>query len=126
MKKYLLILCAAFIATGSLQLHSKELKPKQVDFVAFQPAADFQLPSITLQYDPSTKAGANWEDLKNPKWSDTGEAIMLVRATIYLKDGLKRMTGKDFPVVSSNDLSKGIVLTLLKNASEDIRKDPEV
>src|SRR5258708_37812730 len=36
------------------------------------------------------------------------------------------MTGKDFPVISTNDLSRGIVLTLLQNSPADIRNDPEI
>ncbi|MEO6847087.1 MAG: hypothetical protein ABI443_06370, partial [Chthoniobacterales bacterium] len=99
-------------------------KPKP--FVAYQPGENFQLPEIILQYDPVAKTGADWEGVKAPLWHEVSGPIMTGRAANYLRDGLKRMTGKDFPIMSKNDLSKGIVLTLLKNAPEDIRKDPEV
>jgi hypothetical protein len=95
-------------------------------FIASRPEATFQLPEIVLQYDPVRKSGANWTDIKDLSISAPHEPLSFNYATFYLHDGLKRMTGKDFVITSTNDLSKGIVLVLLKNAPADIRADPEV
>ena len=98
-----------------------------VGFTAYQSVVNgFQLPEIVLQYDPVTKTGANWAEVAKPKWYDTSSSILMGRAANYLQDGLKRMTGKEFPIVSKADLSRGIVLTLINNASADIRNDVEV
>lgn len=115
---------ATFIALVSTSWH--ELKAELVPFVAYQPAAEFSLQPIVLQYDPVAKTGANWAEVKNPQWHDSTRACSLGRCAEYVRDALQRMTGKDFPVISTNDLSRGIVLTLLKNAPADIRDDSEI
>ena len=95
-------------------------------FVAFEPRENFVLPEIVLQYDPVKKTGANWDDLKNPAARAATPPVIMALAADYLRDGLERMTGKDFPIVSKNDLSSGIVLTLLKDAPVEIRNDREI
>jgi len=47
-------------------------------------------------------------------------------AVHYLNDAIRRMTGKELPVVSRADLSHGIVLTTLAEATPDIRRDAGV
>jgi hypothetical protein len=120
------LIFTALLFMGGQELKSADLAAKQVPFTAWQPAADFRLPEIVLQYDPVAKTGANWPEVNQPQWGDITPPIILGRAANYVRDGLKRMTGKDFPIVSKNDLSKGIVLTLLQNATPDIRNDPKI
>jgi hypothetical protein len=96
-------------------------------FVAFQPEAGFQLPEIVLQYDPVAKTGVNWADIKGlPMQEGETPNLALDYATTFLHEGLQRMTGRDFPIISKNDLTKGIILVLLKNAPSDIQNDPEI
>jgi hypothetical protein len=104
-------------------LTAAAIPAKAAVFEAYRPDPTFQLPEIVLQYDPATKTGINWADVKD---LPMGPAPELQYAVKYLGDGLKRMTGKEFVITSKNDLSKGIVLTLFKNAPKDIQNDREV
>lgn len=97
-----------------------------VPYIAYRNESGHQVPPIVLQYDAASRSGANWTEVSQPQWHDVSEAAVLGRCAHFIRDGLKRMTGEEFPILSKGDLSKGIVLTLLKNASPDIRKDPEV
>jgi hypothetical protein len=100
------------------------------NFVDYQPDPNFHVPEIVLQYDPVAKTGVDWAAIKKPawseKWSDASPELVVGRAAGYLQDGLKRMTGQVFPVVSKPDLSRGIVLTLWKNATPEIRRDAAI
>jgi len=116
----------ALIVTMPLQRAPADAPATPPAFVAYEPSPDFQLPAIVLQYDPVAKTGANWAEVKDPLWHDARLAVTLGRLADYVQDSLKRMTGKVYPIVSTNDLSRGIVLTLLKYASDGIRSDPEV
>jgi hypothetical protein len=122
--RVLIALCALVSLIGDNPATAQNAKP--VAFTAFAPQADFALPPIVVQYDAATQSGANWAELGAPQWNENSAAANICRAANYLRDGLKRMTGREFPVVSSNDLSHGIVLTLLKNASPEIRGDAEI
>lgn len=94
-------------------------------FVACRPGAAAPA-EIVLQYDPATKAGADWAEVGAAKWHESTPPIVAGRAARYLQDGLQRMTGKVFPIASRADLSRGIVLTLLRNAPAGIRGDAAV
>jgi hypothetical protein len=95
-------------------------------FEAYLPEVGFKLPAIVLQFDAQAGTGAEWGKVKGPKWHEASDAVVLGRAANYLREGLTRMTGKPFEIVSGNDLSKGIVLTLYQNASEEIKNDAAV
>jgi len=101
-------------------------------FVACQPGGDFQPPPIVLHYDPATGSGANWAQVSSPDWWKHGKAwdptspVDIGRAARFLQEGLKRMTGREFPVSSGTDLSRGIILVLRANAPNDVRNDVEV
>lgn len=99
---------------------------KPAGFVAASPETGFQLPEIVLQYDPAAQTGSDWAKVKQPQWWEATPPFVMGRAAHYLREGLQRMTGRAFTIVSTNDLTKGIVLTLLDGAGEDIRLDPEV
>lgn len=123
----LLFICSLTLLAMSCEGPKRATRSEtSVGFVAYQPAPDFPLPAIVLQYDPINQTGANWAEVSRPKWHELADPIILGRAAEYVRDGLKRMTGRDFAVVSTNDLSRGIVLTLRKNATKDIRNDPAV
>jgi len=97
-----------------------------VAFEVWEPGQGGQAQPIVLQYDVTAGTGANWPDVNHPQWYEGTMPILMGRAANYLREGLKRMTGHDFAVVSTSNLSSGIVLTLLKGATADIRNDPEV
>lgn len=90
-------------------------------FVAYKPIERFPLPEIVLQYDPASKTGLPWVE---PKPGDL--STLSGWAVAYLRDGLHRMTGRAYPVANKPDLSRGIVLVLLKYAPADIRDDAEI
>src|SRR5688500_20193808 len=50
----------------------------------------------------------------------------VVLSVRHLREALRQMTGKTLPVVSGNDLSRGIVLTTLACAPSDVKGDPQV
>jgi len=113
----LLLLCCGGLAAPA----------SPVPFIVHQPLINgFKTPEIVLQYDPVAKTGVDWAVMHGKKWYGSTPAVLTYYAAVYLQDGLKRMTGQDFPVVSKPDLSRGIVLTLLQNAPADIRNDAEV
>ncbi|HVF09539.1 MAG TPA: hypothetical protein VNA16_01985, partial [Abditibacteriaceae bacterium] len=97
-------------------------------FIAVQPDAGAALPPIVVQHDAKAGTGFDWEKLsKLPYYqalSDPGHPVL--SAVRYLREAVQRMTGKELPVVASNDLARGIVLTTLAGAPPELKKDPEV
>lgn len=87
-----------------------------------------QLSRIVVQYDAATGNGFDWEELQklSPKKIGRHPGGPLLSAVPYLREAVQRMTGNELPVVSTNDLSHGIALTLLKNAPAEIQTDPKV
>lgn len=96
-------------------------------FVAARPAADFVLPAIVFpggtdgepfDYEELSKTSQshNRYEQKNPS----------LEAVRFLREGIRRMTGKELPVMDGSDKSKGIVLTTLANAPKDVQNDPAV
>lgn len=100
--------------------------PPGVPFVAAMPGADGAKATIVLQYDPAAKTGVEWEKAKALPWYDGTPANTMKYAVNYLVDGIRRMTGKELPVVSRNDLASGIVLTTLAGAPKSMQTDPEI
>ncbi len=95
-------------------------------FTVFSAEPGFKPAAIVLQYNAQANTGAEWAKVKAPKWHESTDAIILGRAANFLREGLTRMTGKPFEVVSGNDLSKGIVLTLYADAPDEVRNDSTV
>jgi len=96
-------------------------------FVAVKHDAGFVLPEIVLQYDPVTKTGYDWEKLGSFTYYQLlGPEAPVVNAVRYLREAVQRMTGKELPVASRNDLRRGIVITTLKAAPLELQKDSEV
>jgi hypothetical protein len=108
-------------------------------FTVTMPDPAFVLPTIVIQYDPATKTGADWAKLEEGRAS--GPEATILEAAAYLREGVRKMTGRTLPVISGADLAKGIVLTTpagspglrndaavreaLKNTGEDSYNDRE-
>ena len=84
------------------------------------------LTEIVVQYDANAKTGYTWDQKQPLTWYASNPADLVRRGAEYIREGVKRMTGQELPIVNRADLSKGIVLTLFANASQELRKDPEV
>ena len=97
-----------------------------VPHTIWSPEPGFVPPPIVLQHDPATGSGADWAKADSLLWYSSGDDVAILRAAIYLREGIAKMTGQTLPVVSTNDLSKGIVLTTLANAPAELRDDPRV
>jgi hypothetical protein len=117
------ILALALLGIGGFSLPVSAANP--VPYVVWQPDQRFRMPDIVLQF-ATDESGAEWEKVNNPKWYEATPPILLGRAARYVQEALQRMTGKEFSVNSTPDLSAGIVLTLMNGATDDIRNDPEV
>lgn len=92
-------------------------------FVAVDPAQDQQA-AIVLQHDADTGTGFDWAELTQPRLAANTDKAGLRDAVLFLQEGIRRMTGKTMEVRSDRDLSRGIVLVLLKNAPAELRQDP--
>jgi hypothetical protein len=69
-------------------------------------------------------AGTGAASKFHQKYSRSNEPT--VNAVQYLQEAVQRMTGRELPITFDDDLSKGIVLTILENAAEDIKSDPKI
>jgi len=117
---------ALLLLVCGLAAFAAPMKPADMPAAPFVAVAPGVTAEIVLQYDPVAKTGFDWEKAKGLTWYDGTPANHIKYAVNFLTDGLRRMTGKDLPVVSRNDLSRGIVLTLLSAAPATLRKDPEI
>ena len=99
--------------------------PAVVPFIATLPDAA-PMTEIVLQYDKEAQTGADWAKAGTLQWYSSGPDVTLLRAAEFLREGIKKMTGQALPVKSTNDLSRGIVLTTLANAPAEVRNDPNV
>ena len=104
----------------------RDAEPTPPPFTVFDPAPGFQLPPLVLQYDPVAQTGADWASVGRPGRRASSPPAIIGAAATYLREGIARMTGHELAVVSTNDLSCGIVLTLLKHATPDIRDNAEI
>jgi len=95
------------------------------DFTAVRHDEKFALPPIVLQHDARSDAGYSWEKISARGYAYARKAPTAPAyfAVNYLREAVARMTGKELPVVSSNDLSRGIVLVLLGNAPDELKND---
>lgn len=96
------------------------------EFVVWSGNEDGPLPEIVLQLDSQKGTGFDWKLASARARHDTSELAKAAAAVEFLREGVERMCGKHLPVVNKNDLSRGIVLTTLAGATEDIRNDAEV
>lgn len=97
-------------------------------FTITSPVAGFTPPEIVLNFDPATKTGYEWEPFsKMTYFQEYYEPKRPVyQAARYLREAVKSMTGRELPIVSKPDLSRGIVLTTIDIAPADIKSDPQV
>ncbi len=96
------------------------------EFLVFSDEAGFTPPAIVVQFDPRGGTGVDWKLAQGRPWHDSSEAAQLGAAVEFLREGIHRLCGQRLDVVNSNDLSRGIVLTLLNGASDDIREDDDI
>jgi hypothetical protein len=112
-----LLLCWA--ALGALPLTGMGAE----EFVVWSSAADFKPPQIVIQFDGEKGTGVDWKLAENRPWYENSEAARVGAAVEFLREGLERLCGKRLEVANAKDLSRGIVLTTLAGASDEIRKD---
>src|ERR1041384_4450902 len=116
--------------TGAPHATDRQTSPAKqaapTPYTVFRATSDFVAPRIVVQFDPATQTGVDWSKAMGLAPDSSDPAAKLHNAVLFLQEGIARMTGKTLEVVSSNDLSKGIVITTLAGASEDIKNDPEI
>ena len=81
---------------------------------------------IVLQWSPEAGTGYNWDAIKRLTTDDYRPDNVMRVSVQYLAEAIQRMTGRRPKIRSSNDLSRGIVLTTLAGAPESLRKDRRV
>ena len=86
----------------------------------------FEPPQIVIQYDPDIGIGFDWEECDREHPNSRSNKAKLRNTVLFLQDGIEQMTGVTLVVDSSADLSQGIVLTLLKESPQEIRRDPAI
>jgi hypothetical protein len=119
-----LLACGLLILISGNTLPALATAP--ATFTVTTPDANVPLPPVVLQYDAATKTGFNWDDIKGQNSDDRRPDNVMRVAVEYLVEGVRRMTGRTLPVISSNDLSRGIVLTTIAGAPPELRDDPQV
>jgi hypothetical protein len=82
---------------------------------------------IVVQHDPVAGAGFDWPTIAGKRIvrADSPEHRIL-HGVQYLQEALGKLTGREPPIRSRRDLSRGIIVTLLKNAPAEVQNDPAV
>lgn len=122
MRSLPLLNCAACVLLTLGQVYSAMASQP---FLTVDPAADQQA-AIVLQFDSETQAGFDWTELTHPRLPGASTEAHLRDAVRFLQEGIRRMTGQTLGVRSDDDVSRGIVLMLAKNAPADLQNDPFV
>lgn len=123
------LLLSLFLAMGSLTIaQAAATRSSAKRFVVTQPNADFVLPEIVYPDGEGDSGAFDYAELSKTTqvqdhYMQENPALEAVR---YLREGIRRMTGKELPVVRRADKSHGIVLTLLSEAPPEIQEDPEI
>lgn len=115
------LLCLSAACAATLLASSARATP----YIAVDPARQEQ-PPIVLSFDAASGAGFAWSELTKPRLAANKPEARLRDAVLFLQEGIRRMTGATLEVASGNDLSRGIVLTLVRHAAAQIRDDPQV
>lgn len=97
-----------------------------VPFTVTTPGANGITAEIVVQFNPATKSGYSWDPASTLTWYATSPGDIVRRSAEYLQEGIKRMTGKQLPIVQHAELTRGIILTLLSNAPLNLRRDPAI
>ena len=95
----------------------------QEPFVAVDTEQDKQT-EIILQFDAEKQTGFDWNALSQARLPTASPEFRLKDAILYLQEGIQRMTDRTLEIKSDSNLSKGIVLTLLKYAPPDLQSNP--
>jgi hypothetical protein len=112
-----LLLVIAMLLPGAAVVVLAEPAPV-VPFIVTMPEAGYPAAEIVVQ--------AEWGKAAGLQWHSSGAEVTLLRAAEFLREGIKRMTGRELPVVKKDDLSRGIILTTLGAAPAEVRDDPNI
>ncbi len=96
------------------------------EFVVWSNKTGFIQPLIVVQFHPENGTGIDWSKADKRPWHDSSNPAQVGSAVNFLREGIEKICGQRLDVKNSNDLSRGIVLTTLAGATDDIRKDAEV
>ncbi len=95
-------------------------------FTAVDPAGK----TASIVIDPSLDSGRNpidWTQLeKQVLVPSPSRARPLMYAVHYLREAVRRMTGKELPIEEGGNASKGIVLMRMEDAPDEIKNDEAV
>ena len=105
---------------------AQPIRRQSPEFVVWSKEAGFKLPPIVVQFDPESGTGIDWAKAEGRPWYDSSDPAKVGAVVGFLREGIERMSGQRVDVVNSKDLSRGIVLTTLAGATEDIRGDADV
>lgn len=94
-------------------------------FVAYDRAANAQS-QIVLQHDADAGTGYSWSEVTNPRVLVNSAAMRVRDAVRFLQEGVRQMTGQTLEVRNANDLSRGIVVTLMAHAPAELQNDPAI
>lgn len=120
-----LLFLTALLASTGICIGQTDHQP-DTEFVVWSSALGFAPPPIVVQYDSESGTGIDWKQAEGRPWHDWSDPAKVGAAVEYLREGIERICGQRLAVVNSNDLSRGIVITTLDGASEDIRNDTDV
>ena len=82
-----------------------------------------QQTSVVLQFDADSGTGFDWAELSAPRVPAGSANARLADAVRFLQEGIARITGQTLDVRSDNDVSRGIVLLLARNAPQELQSD---
>ncbi len=116
---------AAWLLASMLWVLPAAAQPPAV-YTVTDPARSEPLAAITVQWDPESGTGFDWQQLRRLT-TDNRTPGNLVRLSVqYLQEAVEKMTGRSLEVRSGNDLSRGIVLTTYRGAPSALQRDPQV
>ncbi|MAE64231.1 MAG: hypothetical protein CMJ18_08135 [Phycisphaeraceae bacterium] len=81
---------------------------------------------IVIQWSPRHGTGYDWNAIRKLTTDDYRPDNVMRVSVEYLAEAIERMTGRRPTIRSSDDLSRGIVLTTIAGAPRSIRNDPRV
>ncbi len=123
LKKFTLLLILLFLQTTNF---AETARSAEDDFVVWSNKSGFVPPPIVVQYHPEQGTGIDWSKAVNRPWHDSSDPALVGAAVNFLREGIEKICGQRLAVKNSNNLSRGIVLTTLAGAPDDIRNDADV
>lgn len=98
--------------------------PNSLDAAPFRVS---ETTEIIVQHDAAAGSGYDWAEISRRRFVYQDEPeYRILHGVRYLQEAIGKMTGREPAVRSGADLSRGIVVTLLRNAPAQVRNDPAV